>query len=657
MKSAIFLVGLAACFGVVVSCGSSEDRPPDLGSGATGGRGGFPGKAGSTGSNQSGDDAGGAGGAAEGGLQLRITSPAAAEDPNGDEVLIGSDVTVKCLARGGDNGETVKPSSVKIAVVNADGVVDGTDGEPLELSATPTGEADEYEAELSLATSPSGSVSFRCTATADDNDVTSSATLTTLLDHGPTIVEKLPVENSAHKLMGALEVEFIVTPTLLGDDDEEAGVKSVKLFVAGVEIVQGLMQDPDDATIYRASVDFQDETLFDEPPTEHTSVRIEATNQRTSAAATAIRDYPFVVDGKPPVVTIVSPADNAAVKGETTVEFTAVDTGAGIDEDKLEVILNSKEPIKYDSTDDSRWGRIGDKFFFRFDTAEVGDVSAQITVDIHAADNAGNAVDGDSMFLWLDDVGPIVDLNPGNWRIKGATTCSASFDPLGSALNDGDSFGGFANVRALVYDLTKESGQMVSFPALADPMSVKLYAQIDPTKPFLVETGIKDGVCDDFAQTDFPFKALSPVEVAGTPLKSKTDSATEPTPPLGCMLEEPVVPVPDSLCGGFSDMHKVVQHDVRSSVPERVVYAMGEVEGALCTGTPWDPRTIDKDVQGWICYAAIASDLKGNTAVSRPLRVCYDNPSVAGAPDCSAPPTCTDGCSAPFMEAHLYRNP
>jgi hypothetical protein len=653
MKSAIFLVGLAACFGVVVSCGG-DDRPPDLGSGATGGRGGFPSKAGSTGNNQSGDDAGGTGGA-EGGLQLRITSPTAATDPNEDEVLIGSDVTVNCLARSGDDGEAVKPSSVKIAIVNADGiVVDGTDGEPLELSATPTGEADEYEAKLSLATSPSGPVSFRCTATADDDDVTGSATLTTLLDHGPAIVEKLPVENSAHKLMGALEVEFTVTPALLGDDDEEADVKSVKLFVAGVEIVEGLMKDPDDATTYRASVNFQDENLFDEPPTEHTSVRIEATNQRTSTAVTAVRDYPFVVDGKPPVITIEKPVDNAAVKGETVIQFTAVDTGAGVDEDTLKVSLNSQDPIQYDASDTSRWNRDGDTFTFRFDTAEVGEVSAQITVDILAADNAGNAVDGASIFLWLDNVGPIVDLDPGNWRIESDGTCSASFDPLGSALNDGASFSVFANVRALVYDVTKESGQTVSFPALADPMSAKLYAQIDPTKPFLIDTGIKDGVCDAFAQNDFPFKVLSPVEVAGTALNSKTDSAEEPPAPLGCMFEEPELPVPDTLCGGFSDMHKVVQHDVRSQAPEPIVYAMGVSDGAKCTGTEWEPRLIDPLVQGWICYGAIASDKKGNTAVSRPLRVCYDNPNVPGAPDCSMPPLCTDGCTAPEMGPHVY---
>jgi hypothetical protein len=654
MKSLIGLAGIATCVGLLVSCGGEDEHPKDPGAGAKTGVGGIPGKAGSSQGgkgNQPGE--GGAGGSGDG-IEVSITSPTAASDPNGDEVLIGSDVVVKCVARAGADASAVKASSVKIAVVTADGtVVDGTDGEPLELSATPSGQPDEYQAELSLATSSSGSVSFRCTASSDDDSVTGSATLTTLLDHGPTIAEKLPEENSAHKLFGALEVEFTVTPTLLTDDDEEAGIESVKLFVAGVAIEKGLKADANHPGTYRASVDFQDEFLFDEPPTEHTSVRIEATNLRTSTAVTAIRDYPFVVDGKDPVVTIEAPADNAPVKGETVIQFTAVDTGAGIDEDTLEISLNSQDPIKYDATDTSRWDRDGNTFIFRFDTAEVGEVSAQITVDILVADNAGNAVDGASIFLWLDDVGPIVDLDPGNWRIETNGACSASFDPLGSALNDGASFGAFANVRALVYDVTKESGQKVSFPALADPMSVKLYAQIDPTKPFLVDTGVKDGVCDDFAQKDFPFKTLLPVKVAGVALNSE-DADTEPLPPDACALEKPEAQAPDTLCGGFSDMHKVVQHDVRSQEPETVVYAMGVQDGAKCTGTEWDPRLIEPLVQGWICYGAVASDKKGNTAVSRPLRVCYDNPNVPGVPDCSAPPTCTDGCSAPEMGSHLY---
>jgi hypothetical protein len=104
----------------------------------------------------------------------------------------------------------------------------------------------------------------------------------------------------------------------------------------------------------------------------------------------------------------------------------------------------------------------------------------------------------------------------------------------------------------------------------------------------------------------------------------------------------------------------VVQHDVRG-VNEPVVYGMGGLTGLECTGSAWNPIAISENVDGWICYAARADDKKANTGFSRPLRVCYDNPNIPGSPACadggSIPPTCTDGCTAPEMPAHLYRNP
>jgi hypothetical protein len=660
MKSLIAAAGVMSVLGVAIGCGG-DDHPKNSAEGARSSTGGFPAKGG-TGGTKSGDDAGGAGGAenSAGELRISITAPVAASDPNEDEVIVDDDVTVKCLARSSENGDAVKPSSVKIAVVGANGLpFEGADKEPLEVAAAATGQTDEYEGKLSLVAVPSGPVTFRCTAASMDDSVTGSGTLGSLLDHGPTIVEKLPEENSAHPLLGALEVEFTVTPTLLTDDDNEAGLASVKLVVAGVEIKDGLVKDPQSPGTYRATVDFQDPFLFDEPPTEHTSVRIEAINQRTANAATAVRDYPFIVDGKPPLITIEEPIQNAPVKGETVVSFTAVDTGAGIDEDKLEIILSGGDPIKYDATDDSRWNRDGDTFSFRFDTAEVGDASAQITVDINATDNAGNLVNGDSLFLWLDDVPPVVDLDPGNWRFLVANTaeCSGSFDPLGAALNDGDLLDAFAKVRALVYDKTKNTGQKVEYPALADKESAKLYLQTDTAQPFLIDTNADD-VCDALAQTDFPFKVLSPVKIAGAPLNSKTDSATPPAISAAmCAVEEPVDPIPESLCEGVSDMHVVVQHDVRG-VNEEVVYGMGGLTGQECTGSSWDPIAVKTSVEGWLCYAAVASDKLGNSGMSQPLRICYDNPNVPGSPACATgsttPPTCTDGCTVPKLDAHLY---
>ncbi len=592
-------------------------------------------------------------------VDISITSPSAATDPNTDEVLTASEVTVTCLARAGRPSETIDAGSVKVAVLDEEGeVIAGADDAPLERTAAPTGKRnDEYAAKLQLGAVPSGRASFRCRASTVNASSSGEATLPTLVDHGPAIFEKLPAINSAHSLVGALTVEFSVVPAPLTEDDEEADVASVKLIVAGAEI-EDLTEDSESPGTFRATVNFQDPELYDEPPTERTSVRIEATNRRTDTAATAIYDYPFVVDGVPPSISIKKPVQNAAVKGETIVEFTAVDSGAGVDLETVRLSLNSQKPILYSPTD-TRWGRTDDTFKFRFDTAAVGGASAQITVDIGAADKAGNRVDGDSRFLWLDDVAPVVDLDPGNWRIHAGNVCSASFDPLADALDDGEQLGGFALIRALVFDQTKNTGQPTDYPALADRGSAKLYAQVAPAQPFLVDTDA-DGLCDSLAREDFPFKALKPLSIAGAALDSNAEGEAAKAPAIAgqCALRPASPSPPDSLCGDFSDMQVAVQHDV-IGFDEPVIYGMGGLTGIECTGTSWDPITIETDVEGWICYAAVASDKLGNSAVSRPLRICYDNPNTSARPACATtstePPRCTDGCTARAFPAHLQK--
>jgi hypothetical protein len=666
MKSLIAAAGLVNVLSLVTGCGGDK-HPGNSGEGARPSTGGFATTGGRKG-NEGGAESAGAGGADSSGsgsdeLRLSITAPMAVSDPNKDEVLVDNDVIVKCLAQASESGEAVDPSSVKIAVLNADGsVTQGVDAEPLEARGSPTGETDEYEAQLSIASVASGPVSFRCTASGMDSTVSGNVTLTSLVDHGPTITEKLPAMGSAHPTIGTLAVEFTVTPTLLTDDDQEAAVQSVKLIVAGVEIDKrlGLTEDANNPGTYRASVNFKDKNVYPEEPIEHTSIHIEATNQRTSSAVTAIRDYPIIVDGTPPAITFVT-EQNLAVKGPTTVEFTAIDTGAGIDEDKLEVELNSQKPAFKYNEDDPNWYRNaeGTTYRFTFDTGTLEKGSAQITVDVHATDNAGNFVPGASLFLWLDEVPPIVDLDPGNWRIETTSThaCSGTFDPLGNALNDGDVASKFALVRALVFDETTYTGQPTRFYSLTDQKSVKLYLQVNPSEGLLVDDS-GDGVCDALANDNLPFKALEFVPIEGSPLKSDSDYDQLPAiDPEVCSVEKADDPVPESLCNGNSDMHVVVQHDVET-VDEPVVYGLPR-SVVDCTGGSWDPKVIKGAVDGWICFVAEAKDRLGNGAFSSPLRVCYDG-IADGQPSCAlqseTPPSCVSDCTVPGMGAHYYRN-
>jgi hypothetical protein len=668
MKNWVLLVGALGAFGAFTGCGESDRNPvvsPDDPN--RGGKGNID-------PNQGGDDSGPSAGQSMGGgneagaqdFEVVVTSPTAADDPVVDEVVAVEDMRVLCEATPGASGKPINPSTVTIEVLDAAGeVAVGLDDQPLSAPGAPTGEDDEYSAEFGLASVPSGRMSVRCSVKGQDETLSGSATLDTFLDHGPTIVEKLPEVDSAHPIEGALEVEFTVTPTPLSDDDTEAEVTSVTLYVAGVKI-DAVTEDTDSLGTYRASVDFTDQNLFEEPPTEHTSIRIEVTNARTPVGASAVRDYPFVVDGVGPTITFVNSSPRA-VFGETVVEFTITDSGAGLDEDTLEIQVSGYRgddddvggPVKYKPGQTSVWTAQGNRYGFRFDTGFLEDIESQITVNVRALDAAGNLGESLSLPLNLDNVPPWIDLDPGNIRvIDGQDYCSASFDPLGNAANDREIVPvRNKRFRALIYDQTTfGSGGLVSYMAGTNQKSARLYIQPDATQPLLVDKS-GDGVCDDLAREDFDYFGLSAVKGAGQLTYTTSDSATLPAITNQCTTKVHPGALPKTLCGEISDMTLVVEHDSKVQQGEPIVYGLGNLPPAECTGTTWDlGNVVDED--GWICLAARATDNLGNTGVSRPLRVCFDDP-IDGPPPCasdnSSPPSCTDGCTpAPRFPEAFY---
>jgi hypothetical protein len=113
-------------------------------------------------------------------------------------------------------------------------------------------------------------------------------------------------------------------------------------------------------------------------------------------------------------------------------------------------------------------------------------------------------------------------------------------------------------------------------------------------------------------------------------------------------VELNVAPQPKTLCTNeASDMWQVIEDDYNKTP---VIYGASVTAGLECTGVEWEfTGKLDKD--GWVCFVARALDNVGNVGVSRPLRVCVDDPSVEGTPPCASssttPPTCTDGCTLP----------
>jgi hypothetical protein len=291
-----------------------------------------------------------------------------------------------------------------------------------------------------------------------------------------------------------------------------------------------------------------------------------------------------------------------------------------------------------------------------FDSTQASATSvSQATINIDAADSVGNLARGESLILYLDNVPPIVDLDPSLIREKkrGADNyCSLAFDPVGpSAANDADPTATPVRVqtyRALVWEQTNETtGQTILYHSGTDIDSVYLYVQPDADVPLLIDED-KDGTCEELSAT----RAVNPLDLPKQHLKGKLpvgDSwfgadANEVEPQwAGCQYQNQTEPT--RRCEPTpADMHRVIKFDHDSSVP--VIFAMGNLpaSGPSCVGTEWETATYG---EGWMCFAARALDRVGNVGISAPLRVCVDD-GVDPPADCSGPPpSCTDGCTPP----------
>jgi hypothetical protein len=284
-----------------------------------------------------------------------------------------------------------------------------------------------------------------------------------------------------------------------------------------------------------------------------------------------------------------------------------------------------------------------------------------VTITIAAADTLLNPAGIATMLLYLDNKPPIVDLDPPNVREfkRNGTVeyCSNSFDPLGDSPSDLDEVGdGLPFVRALVWDDTNRVVNVTPGYIGTDRDSVYLYLQADPTQPVIVDDTPMDG--------DNTCNAINPALPATNSIHltaisqagdawfggSATDASPDPLlpePPNPHACEYQGGPEPRNLCTDQrSDLKRVTEHDGLGDEP--VIYGNGSLDAENCTGSAWQITAFVQGHEGWICLAAVAKDKFRRTAVSRPLRLCYDNPSTPAEPDCSNPPSCTAAnCTAP----------
>lgn len=669
---------LAGLFVLGASC-SNSDKPGIFESGTAGSSGSHAGSGGHAPIAGKGGAAvgaeGGEAGIGQGGAgsmvsplapRLSITNPSAASDANADAVLIGDQVTVVCSVHDSDvaGAKPVNPSSVKIAMLDATGASIKS------VAGSPTEKPNEYSAPFVLTALPSGRVSFQCSA--DDTASPPNralVTLDTLLDQGPTITAVEPVKDSAHNVLGPVNIEFTVAAAPITEDDSQADVSGVTLLVAGVTIAPMSKGGGH----YQASVDFSDKALFPSPPTGTTTIVIGATNKRRSPMKTThTLTYTFVLDGAGPVVTFASPGEGAVIGRASMLSFSIADTGAGVDPTTVEVKLDANSFMF--STTNGLWTLDSNgNYTFKIGTQLGSDSSAvQLTVNVNARDKAGNASNGNSRGFKLDTQPPFVDLDPPNMFYLRATSpqkyqCSDLFDPIGSdAPNDLSVVTNLGWFRALVWDQANyKAGLGIRTYALADKSSVRLYVQPDTTKPLLHDEtgpmGVPDGTCDEIWTGSAPEqknpddKPLQFVALTALTATGSADFGVSLTPPTDAICDTGPISPQAKLCNNTSDLSVIIHHAVVVNPHEPVVYAYQPVANApqdpKCAGDQWDLsgaiHAAGVTKLGWVCVAARALDTVGNPGVSAPLRLCLDDGTNIHRCDGVPPPSCLDNCTMP----------
>lgn len=654
MRNILLVVGAATLVGLFSACGGSGDHaavPTD----STGGR--------STGGTKpvatAGKDAGGAGlGGADGvdndnAPVVKITSPDEVLTPD-DGVLAESTVQVLCTAQKPyPAAAAINPISVKLAIKDIAGKVIEEKG------ASPTKNKDEYEADFVLTKVPSGRVSFICSA-ADTNEVTGTDTISSFVDHGPTITIVEPTAGSSHPLKGGLAVEFMVERTPLAKEDSGADVDAVVFTLDGKEIPIKEISSGH----FKASLQLDDTEKF--PVVPSGAITITATNTR-APAVTANESYNIIIDGEGPIITINAPLPQAVVGGKVTLKFTVNDVGSGVDEKSVSAALFSGDDPRFFDPERG-WRRDGATYFFTFDSKDIEpNAPVQTTINVRASDLVGNlSASGQSLQLYLDNVPPKVDIDPRNVRMESANSCSGSFDPVGPAvLNDlaGQLGSPIVNPIAffrafVVEDTNSQPGQKIFYYSGTDQSEVRLYIQPDAdhatTKLLINKNPGTDTTCDDIGGIDDianppPFTALKPISATG-PVGSpwnQLDGEVEPPASDGCKLVDDGAPPP--LCPAHnSDMWWV---PFNQELMEPYVYVVGtpDPNAVSCAGIDLAFVTSNQK-DGWACAAARVVDRAGNIGISPPIRVCVDD-GKGDPPPCrvssTTPPTCTDGCTPP----------
>jgi len=592
--------------------------------------------------------------------RVEFTSPGAATNPNEDAVVTVATLTVTCKVQRAlaANASAVDKSSVKITLDQP------TD--PTKQIASPVNALanDEYQAIFELAALPNGLLHFHCSAKdTSTTPHTTNVTLDTMLDLGPTI-EILSPKKQVNALKTPVSVEFKVSEAALGEEDQEHKIKDVTLLVAGVETA--VAESTTTPGLFQASVDFDDRNRYPVPPSA-AQLTFRASSSRTPAAPVREAKLNLTIDGAGPVIKVEKPGDGQIVGDDQDLTINVTDASGVRASSIVADIGNGLAVIK-------DWSGTLPTLTAKMSTGgPVFRYLTQVPINITASDTVGNQTTV-ALTVKLDNLPPIISLDPPKiqeWRLSnGALYCSNAFDPVGArAPSDLDDVVNWGYFRALVEDQTNRplgnpNAKVYISGTKAD--EVMIFAQPRLDVPLLIDTG-NDGTCDEINELKNDNEKfatslkLSPVNPTGSAYFQKLPAMPDVA---DCRDPGGAVTPPITVCNS-SEMMRVIPGRIDSKPP--AVYAIrpsNSGSAGECTGEYWELLTIANE--GWLCIAARAKDAVGNIGVSRPLRVCWDDPRTSyhprdvdpktGKPLCDMDnvPSCTDGCTFTAAQEFSY---
>lgn len=637
------LVGLG--FGLLflfVQLGCSDTTTPPFTGGGSGGTAG----------------SGGAVCSDEGGPIVELLEPAATDDPSSADLITDPDVNIRCQVDQAAN--PVDDSSVAITVY-------GAGGSTVTPAVSNRGDG-VFEATASVASFSNGALRIVCEASSTGiRGACSGAEVNTLLDLGPGIQMLNPAESGA-VLSGGVTVRYtIVELPVTESDTTDSALKNSQVVVAGADIPPVSESETDTTETFGATVAFDDPMLYQTPLDGVYQMSVSATNERD---VTRTITFDFAVDAEGPLISIEEPELGSVIGGATSVVATVSDA-SGVDSSQISFYIGSE---KFDMAPVP--GTAG-TFSGSFDANQYPTSVGEVTIDVVAVDVVGNESFA-SVVVELDGNPPILEMDPPQVREgeEGSNDleCSALFDPVGDirppgnedgqqnpgieAINDGDMVYRISQIRARVEDRGNETA---SYKSGLDFESVQVWILRGRNQALVLDSDDADNTCDSLNPDVLPGNPMGNIPAVAIDLIAATPTggadflqgqAFGPYTAYGCESGS-ATEVEDAVCP-TTPIPRIIPDNDEPSGTTPAIFVKAPIIPFYCMGDPFDWQTALDGIEGPGCMAVVASDVRGNSSVSQPLRVCFTKTDVGqplpgGHPCLGFDPgsyTCTDGCNA-----------